>query len=169
VEPLAAGCLLVPTGIRSLLQEKKGLLVALFAVLLIPQIHFLVQSIQNPRFRNEAQIQNVVEKAEGFVLTDNPRLAVLSDRPFFVDPLVLTTLEMAGKWDSGGIRDLLLRCEIPLVILSLPVDQSLSWQGTKRLPQKVIGAIRQNYRLCSRIDGYYIYEPNSQTCRTASQ
>jgi hypothetical protein len=161
LEPLAAACLLVPAGIRFAMDTPKGgvLFVALILVLSIPPLSIIAYSLQNPGFRAEQNIRKLAQGADGPLLTDNPRLAFLSRQQFLIDPFPFGYLERQGRWDSKEPVSMLDQHRIPLVILTLPVEDSLSWQGAKRLPLPIIDAVKRNYTLQQKLDGYYVYTP----------
>lgn len=161
LEPLAVSCLLVPSGIRVLTNGSKGSLVvcALIVVLSLPAMGIIVYSLQNPGFRADKNIRSLVQKTEGPLLTDSPRLAFLSRQQFLIDPFPFSYLEKQGRWDSADVVAMLDQHRIPLVVLNLPIEDSLSWQGAKRLPLTIIDAVKRNYTLHDRTDSYYVYTP----------
>jgi Dolichyl-phosphate-mannose-protein mannosyltransferase len=163
IEPLAASCLLVPAGLRSMIDLFRGprsaFLIAAFVVLLIPAINFMGHTLANLKFPNENAIQQQVTAAKGLIITDNPRFALISRQPFMLEPFPLSYMERAGKWDSSRITEMLRDHQIEMAVLTLPVENALGWQGFKRLPASVLGAIEKYYRLDRTIDGYYVYLP----------
>jgi hypothetical protein len=162
IEPLAAGCLLVPVGLGSMISQpspQRAFLVAAFVVLLIPSINFMAHSIQTLHFNDEEPIRQRVLEEKGLIITDNPHFALISRQPFLLEPLLLSYMEKAGKWSSQGIVEMMRKHEIELIVLTLPVENALSWQGFKRLPAAVLAAIQKYYRLEQKLNGYYVYVP----------
>lgn len=161
LEPMVAGCLLIPAGIRQLVQMTKGsfVLVILILVLQIPQLNATIYRFRNPNFRDEGTVRALVRSVDAPVLTDSPRLAVLSKQQFLIDPFSLSYLEKLGKWDSSELVSLLENRQIGMVVLSVPIERSLSWQGATRLPSRAIDAVKNNYDFQRLIDGYYVYVP----------
>ncbi len=161
LEALAASCLLVPSGLRTMEGALKNLLrpvlPVLALVLLLPSILFLCYSVQEVRFQEMQSIRKLVLEAKGLVISDNSRLALLSRDSFFIDPFQLSYLEKAGKWNVQGLADLLRRHEIEYVVLSRPIEQPMTWQGLARLPDGVINAVRSDYVFLRLVDNYYVY------------
>jgi len=163
IEPLAACCLLVPAGLRSMIDIFRGprsaFLIAAFVVLLIPSINFMAHTLVSLKFPSETAIRQQVTDAKGLIITDNPRFALISRQPFLLEPFPLSYMEKTGKWSSSGITEMLENHKIEMVVLTLPVENALSWQGFKRLPVPVLGAIEKYYRYDRTVDGYYVYLP----------
>lgn len=161
LEPLAAACLLVPCGVRSIATLPKGTVLAavLIVVLSVPPLSILVYSIGNPGFRKEKNVRELAQGVDGPLLTDSPRLGLISREQFFIDPFPFGYLERQGKWDSKEAVSMLDQHQIPMVILTLPIEDSSSWQGAKRLPLSIIAAVKRNYTLRQRVDGYHVYAP----------
>ncbi|HET6266403.1 MAG TPA: hypothetical protein VFG11_01710, partial [Acidobacteriota bacterium] len=161
LEPLAAAALLTPHAITWILQGPAGkaLLTAVIVVILIPPISFIVYGLTHPSFHNEFEVRGLVQKTTTALLTDSPRLAFESKRQFLIDPFALTYLEREGKRNSTPVAEMVDRKEFQYVILTLPVENPSSWQGSRRLPDQVLESIRKQYRFDRILDDYYIYVP----------
>jgi hypothetical protein len=162
LEPLAAAALLAPHAIWWILRSPvgKALLIAMILVLTIPPVSFILYGLTHANFHNEFEIRGIVSKTTTPLLTDSPRLAFESKQQFLIDPFALTYLEREGKWNSTPVAEMVDRKEFQYVILTLPVENPSSWQGSKRLPDKVLESIRKQYRFDRILDDYYVYVPN---------
>ena len=167
IEPLAAGCLLVPGGLRSLINLHPGtprvFLATAFLVLMLPSINFMAHSLIKLRFSQESYVRKQITELEGVIITDNPRFALMSHRPFLLEPFPLSYMEKTGKWSSKEIVEMLQKHEVELVVLTLPVENPLSWQGFKRLPEPVLAGIEKYYRYDGTLDGYHLYLPKKKS------
>lgn len=165
IEPLSAACLLVPAGLRSMISLFRGpqraFLIAAFLVLLIPSINFMSHSLNTLHFENETDIRRRVVELNGLLITDNPRFALISKQPFLLEPFPLSYMEKTGKWSSTDIVEKLRSQEIKLVVLTLPVENAFGWQGFKRLPIPVLGAIQKYYKYDGTLNGYHVYVPKN--------
>ena len=161
IETVAASCFLVSSGLRrledSLKRPLRPVLPVLTVVLLFPSILFMAHSVREVRFQEMQSIRKLVVEANGFVITDNSRLALLSRDSFFIDPFQLSYLEKAGSWSAQGLAVMLHNHEVQYVVLARPIEQTLSWHGLKRLPDGVIHAIQRDYVFSRVVDNYYVY------------
>lgn len=166
IEPLAVGCLLVPTGLRSLINSDgkslRAFVAAAFLILLFPSINFMIHSLRTLHFSNERLVSKKVMETQGPIITDNPRFALISRKSFFIDPFPMSYLEKKGKWDSTRIVEMLQSGQIEMIVLTLPVENALSWQGFKRIPESILAAIQKYYRYEITLDGYSIYLPRKE-------
>jgi hypothetical protein len=153
----------MPAGLHSFADRKPGrqFLAAAFFVLLLPSINFMLHSLQTLRFPNEYFVREKVKNAQGLILTDNPRFAWLSRNALMIDPFPMSYLEKRGKWNSAELIDMLKEGKIEMVVLTLPVENALGWQGFKRIPASVLTAIQKYYQYKGTLDGYHIYMKKS--------
>lgn len=169
IEPLAAGCLLVPMGLHSLANSDhksvRAFVAAAFLILLLPSINFMTHSLRTLHFSNERLVSQKVKETRGLILTDNPRFALISRQPFLIDPFPMSYLEKSGKWDSTRILKMLQDGQIEMIVLTLPVENALGWQGFKRIPVSILASIQRYYRYDVTLDGYFIYLPRKESSR----
>jgi hypothetical protein len=161
LEPLAAGCLLIPEALQRNLQRmvpSRTLLAAAFVLLIAPQINFMFHTLQAIHFRNDESARKLAGAAEGIVISDNPRLSLVAKRPFFVEPFPYSYLEKTGNWNSAELLSLMKDGSVELFIMTNPFEQPLTWQRVTRLPQSVIETAKAEYNLAGRVDGYYVYK-----------
>jgi len=163
IEPVAASCLLIAPGFRTLEDHLKSrlrpLLLVLTIVLLFPAILVMAHSVRDVQFPEDQSIRKLVLEADGLVITDNSRLALLGRDSFLIEPFQLSYMEKAGKWSAQGLVEMLHRHEIQYVVLMRPIEQPLTWQGMKRLPDGVIDAVKSAYRFSRLVDNHYVYVP----------
>jgi len=165
IEPLAAACLLAPPALEALRKNRSTVACALVAgaaaVLLLPSLSYRVNALETLKFDRDTQARSAVKSTQGLVLTDIPRLALAGRTPILIEPLPLSYLENAGRWNSAPLLDLMDKGSISLVVLTSPVEQASTWQGLTRLPKSVLNKIREKYRLQMRLGDRFFYVPKS--------
>jgi hypothetical protein len=161
IEPLIGASLLAPLTVQaaSELRLMRIMLITTVWVLMFPQFNFLIRSLQTLQFPVETEVRTLVTHADGHVLSDSPRLAFLAPDPIFLDALNLSFMELQGRWNSDGLVQMLRNRQIQYVILTAPVEQSSTWQGFHRFPEKLLQTIQSDCRLWRIVDGYYVYIP----------
>jgi hypothetical protein len=160
VESLAAGCLLIPAFLKRNIESAgvpRAILPALFIVLALPQINFLVHTLNTLQFHHNESARKLASEAKGFVISDNPRIALASRRPFLVDPYAYSYLETGGHWDSSELVSMIKSGKIQYLILLSPLDRPLTWQGVTRLPPGIIKACSEEFKKAGLIDNYSVY------------
>lgn len=160
IEPLAAGCLLIPGALKRGLESvaiSRTLVAALFVVLALPQINFLAHTLNSLQLKRDESARKIAVEATGLVVSDNPRISLESRNPFFMDPYVYSYLEIQGKWESSELVSMIKNGKIQYLILHSPLDHPLTWQGVTRLPASVIQACSEEFRQANVADGYFIY------------
>jgi hypothetical protein len=155
IEPLAAGCLLIPGYLKQ--EHRPALLAAIFVILAIPQINFLAHTLNTIEFKHDYHARKISADATGLVISDNPRIALESKHPFFLDPYVYSYLEIEGKLDSSKLVTMIKDGKVQYLILLAPLDHPLTWQGVTRLPATVITSCSEEFRQAKVVDGYFIY------------
>jgi hypothetical protein len=156
LEPLTAGCLLIPEALRKNLVPN-SLLAAVFAILIVPQINFMVHSLKAINFQNDEKARRFANQADGFVISDNPRIALATKRPFFLEPFPYSYLEKTQAWSPGELQSLIKQGKIEFFIMTNPFEHPLTWQRVTRIPSSVLQTASQEYKLAGRVDGYYVY------------
>jgi hypothetical protein len=162
LETIAICSLLAPLGLQALTRALKVAqlqfaLLVLFLVLLLPSFNFLIHSISSLKFQRTPNLERLVKGTNAPVLTDNARVALWSHDSFCIDPLQLNFLEHEGKWSSSGIARMLQESRIAYVVLMMPLERNLKWQGISRLPDSLLPMIKDQYRLQNVVDNFYVY------------
>gem|GEM_PF-2328699 len=163
IEPLAAACLLAPSALEALRKNRSRVAGALIAgaaaVLLLPSLSYRINALETLKFDRDEQARSAVNSTRGLVLTDIPRLALAGRTPILIEPLPLSYLENAGRWNSAPLLDLMDKGGVSLVVLTSPVEQASTWQGLTRLPKSVLNKIREKYGLQMRLGDRFFYVP----------
>lgn len=81
------------------------------------------------------------------VLTDVPYIGVHSQQPEYLDPYLLRTLELTGRWNSGGLVAQIEQHRFALILLDIAHDQAnIRYRGLTRYDRRTVAAMRQAYR-----------------------
>jgi hypothetical protein len=160
LEPLAAGCLLIPEALRKNLETKarsRALLATVFAIMILPQINFMVHSLKAIHFQYDEKARRFANQANGLVISDNPRISLATKHPFFLEPFPYSYLEKTQAWNPGELQSLIKQGKIEFFIMTNPFEHPLTWQRLTRIPSSVLQTASQEYKLAGRVDGYYVY------------
>ena len=160
LEPLAAGCLLIPEALRRNLQTmspSRTLLATIFAILILPQINFMVHSLKGINFQHDEKARKLASDAKGIVISDNPRISLASQHPFLVEPFPYSYLEKTGEWNSAELLSIVKQGRVEFFIMTNPFEHPMTWQRVTRIPTSVLKTANEEYKLAGRLDGYYIY------------
>lgn len=81
------------------------------------------------------------------VLTDVPYIGVHSQQPEYLDPYLLRTLELTGRWHSGGLVAQIEQHRFALILLDMAHGQAnIRYRGLTRYDRRTVAAMRQAYR-----------------------
>jgi hypothetical protein len=108
---------------------------------------------------SQLQAAQLVDDEPGPVLTDDPGLAVLAQRPVEFEFIIFTILATQHVWDEQPILDAINAHRFSLVILTEPDDTPQTRLIAARWSTAVGAALQANYAYTSEDDGYYLYRP----------
>jgi hypothetical protein len=136
---------------------------ALVALLMGTGLYTERPAVLRAQRQDLSEVRRLVEHRR--VFSDVPYLAARSSTPEALDAASLTYAARTGSWSGATIVSSLSRQEYELVALSAPVDSlvdtGLAFPRYPHLSPAIGAAIRENYRLCSTVDGVLIYRPFS--------
>lgn len=102
-------------------------------------------------------MQQFIENVQTPIVTDNSRVALWGKDSFMIDPLQLNFLEHEKRWNSAAVVRMMQESKIDYVILTMPADRALKWQGFSRIPDPLIPIVKDRYRLAGVLDNFYVY------------
>lgn len=161
IETLFLFSILSGKTIEEILKANKKIF---FCIFLFPIVFYLIvitNTLSNRSFKMERGIRALISKEEKILLTDSPRLAFLSKKPFLIDPFNLSYLEKKGKWSSEKIEEIFKKGEI-FAVLTSPIEKPLKWQRNTRLPKGVIKLVKEYTYPHKIVDDYVIYFPKER-------
>lgn len=157
LETIFLSTFLCAKGIEEILKNNGKII---FSFTIIPLVFFInirINNLETLKYNYEENIREIVKNLDGIILTDTPRLGLLSKEPFFLDPFNLNYLEKKGKWSSEKIIKMIKNGEIKVFIFSAPLEKPLTWQKEKRIPEKILNLVKEEAYFYSVIDNYYVY------------
>jgi len=157
LETLFLFSILSARTIEKILSSNSKILFCIFFFPFLFYLNIIVNTLIYRSYNYESSIRTIVINETNLVLTDSPRLAILSKKPFLIDPFNLSYLEKKGKWSSNKIEELFKERRIGVVILMSPIEKPLRWQKQTRMPEGVIKLIKEYTYFYKTIDNYYIY------------
>jgi hypothetical protein len=110
----------------------------------------------------DAEFSELVERVRatpGQVFGDPLDVVVLADPEPQFEPLMLTLLEAAGRWDTGPLNEQLCRGGVSLIVVETPLE-SVGW------PDRLRATASQTMELESVSAGRLLYRPKSVATAT---
>jgi len=171
IESLLAACILSAFAFEYLegIVSRQGavllLAAAILPALLLPDYLNKLEKIERS-FYITMPNDNLVREialAPGDVLCQDLNVALRSGkRVFLSDSYHLAALEAKGRWDPGGLIEMIGNRKFSRVVLSFSLEEEErpSWfvyQGLALWSEAVLKAIDQNYKVIGKVDEYFIY------------
>ena len=102
------------------------------------------------------ELLEMVRRTDGPVLSQDMTLLVLAGKPVEFQPVDMTNLANQREWDENGIVRPIEQRRYRLVILDFDVAAP---PDSVYLSPRIVGAIRDQYRLLARMASYWVYAP----------
>lgn len=126
----------------------------------VREYHELQASLGNGQ--RYAQLLEMTRSTHGYVVSDELDLLVLSGKPVFYEPVILSILYSQGLWDPSRLTDSLCNGEVSLLVLRAPIE-TYSSTGTAAVvpffPEPVLNALVRCMKSVNVVEDRYIYGP----------
>lgn len=106
---------------------------------------------------NMKRVIELVSSADGPVISEDMVLLYKSGKPLFYQPFIMTTLTREGRWDDTRLNGMMRRGEVPMVVLSTPIDMRLHQE---RFTPTFTEILNSRYRLLDRFGHFEVYVPS---------
>ncbi|MCK9554634.1 hypothetical protein M0R36_02290 [bacterium] len=104
-------------------------------------------------------INRIIKKSEGPVLTHYACWALFNDKDFLFDSFGMSSMSWAKLWDEKPVIDDIKNSKFSLIILQKSVDTPQYEPGYRTWTGQILRTIRDSYKLYKEDIGTYIYIP----------
>ncbi|MBN2189879.1 MAG: hypothetical protein JW728_01545, partial [Candidatus Aureabacteria bacterium] len=109
--------------------------------------------------RRVENINQLIKKSEGPILTHYACWALFNDKDFLFDAFGMSSMSWARLWNEQPVIDDIRNSKFSLVILQKSADAPQDEPGYRTWTGQILRAVRESYRLYKQDIGTYIYIP----------
>jgi len=116
---------------------------------------------------NFKKISTYVKEASDNILSQNASFIVLNNKTYLFQPYEFSVLQRQGLWDQSKLVNDIKADKISLILLYFNDNDATSYQNHRLFfTDEMMDAIRKNYCIVEKIDGTYIYMPESRCIKS---